>query len=67
MSTTPCQASQTARASGYQPEFGMDLAKVMQKLEEINCLLAAVDVLTQAAYERGVADGRAMAAAEGCD
>jgi hypothetical protein len=39
----------------------------MQKLEEINCLLAAVDVLTRAAYERGVADGRAMAAAERSD
>jgi hypothetical protein len=34
----------------------------MRKLEEINCLLAAVDVIAKAEYERGVADGRALAA-----
>ncbi len=67
MGTTPCQATETTQASSYRPEPLVDLAQVMQKLEEINCLLAAVDVLTRAAYERGVADGQAMAAREGSD
>ncbi len=57
----PRQADETMRALGHQPGPGVDLAAVMQKLEEINCLLAAVDVIAKAEYERGVADGRALA------
>jgi hypothetical protein len=58
----PHQGGEITQSLGYGPEPGVDLAAVMQKLEEINCLLAAVDVIAKAEYERGVADGRALAA-----
>jgi hypothetical protein len=59
----PRQADETIQALGHRPGPGVDLAAVMQKLEEINCLLAAVDVIAKAEYERGFADGRAALAA----
>jgi hypothetical protein len=46
-------------ATRPQPSLGAPWTEIMQKLEEINCLLAAVDVIAKAAYEQGVEAGRA--------
>lgn len=55
MSTTADQAPEGTKTA---LDYSANLALVVQKLEEINCLLAAVDVIAKDAYERGVEAGR---------
>ncbi|MGI5273116.1 hypothetical protein ACQEUU_37800 [Nonomuraea sp. CA-218870] len=41
-------------------EFAEGFAEIMEKLEEVTCMVAALDVIAANAYQRGLEAGRAQ-------